>query len=393
MSTPPNPYERQANFTSFEQQNPTRPKPGVSLDAELNAIRATLNAALLRLGEIQRDDGALANGSVGPDTFSREALVLIGSQLTPRGNWAASTVYNPRDLVQNGGISYIAVIAHVSTTFSADLALGRWQTISSSSGVASSISFTPTGTIAATNVQDAIAEVAAEAASGGGTLPANVSALAGLSLTANTIPYATAPGAMALANFTAFARTLTSAADAAGARSALGLTIGTSAGNVIALDGSARLPAVDASQLTGINIPDESITAGKLANTLDLSSKTLTLPTSLTTQFSRQFVSSELTIANNGTATLAHSLSAVPKLVQIRLICKVADLNYAVNDEIVWGTMFQGFDKGVSIIVNNTNIIYRYAAVSAPFSYVDKNTGNVNALNNSSWRMVIRAWA
>ena len=30
-------------------------------------------------------------------------------------------------------------------------------------------------------------------------------------------------------------------------------TVGTSAGNIVALDGSAKLPAVDGSQLTGIN--------------------------------------------------------------------------------------------------------------------------------------------
>jgi len=44
----------------------------------------------------------------------------------------------------------------------------------------------------------------------------------------------------------------TSATTAAAARTALGLTIGTAAGNVITLDGSAKLPAVDGSQLTAL---------------------------------------------------------------------------------------------------------------------------------------------
>lgn len=53
--------------------------------------------------------------------------------------------------------------------------------------------------------------------------------------------------------------TLASAADAAAARTALALgtaatlNVGTSANNVVQLDGSARLPAVDGSQLTGIS--------------------------------------------------------------------------------------------------------------------------------------------
>lgn len=176
-------------------------------------------------------------------------------------------------------------------------------------------------------------------------------------------------------------------------RDAAGITPGTSPLNYVQLDSLSRLPSVDASQLINLNIPNGSITESKLADTLNLSSKTLTLPASLTPRFTREYTSAELTITNNGNGTLTHSLSAVPKFVQIRLVCKTSDLNYAINDEIVWGTMFQGFDKGVSVIVNSTSIIYRYAAVSAPFSYVDKNNGNVNALTNGNWRMVIRAWA
>lgn len=56
-----------------------------------------------------------------------------------------------------------------------------------------------------------------------------------------------------------FGATLASAADAAAARTALALgtaalyNVGTSANNIVQLDGSARLPAVDGSQLTGIS--------------------------------------------------------------------------------------------------------------------------------------------
>lgn len=57
----------------------------------------------------------------------------------------------------------------------------------------------------------------------------------------------------------AYGLTLASAADAAAARTALALgtaavlNVGTGANNVVQLDGSARLPAVDGSQLTGIS--------------------------------------------------------------------------------------------------------------------------------------------
>ena len=45
----------------------------------------------------------------------------------------------------------------------------------------------------------------------------------------------------------------------------LGLTIGTSAGNVIVLDGSAKLPAVDGSQLTNISGGGGSVDSNTLA--------------------------------------------------------------------------------------------------------------------------------
>ena len=50
-----------------------------------------------------------------------------------------------------------------------------------------------------------------------------------------------------------------------GLTSAATATIGTAAGNLVALDGSARLPAVDASQLTGLVVGDSNITAAGLS--------------------------------------------------------------------------------------------------------------------------------
>lgn len=391
MSTAPAPYARQANFTSFEQSSPTLPKPGSSLDAEFNAVLATLNAALARLSEIQRNDGLLANASVHPDALTAEVLTLIGSNITPRGNWQTGVVYQVRDLVEQGAVSYIALSEHLSADFAGDVADGKWQTLTAAP-TAATVAFSPSGGLVATNVQAAITEVngvaiAKQAAND------NLSALAGLTFAADRLPYATGVGAMALATLTAYARTLLAVADAAAARSTLGVVFGTAAGNAVQLDGSARLPAVNGSLLTGVIPANGSVGEAQLADTLNLSSKTVTLPASLTPVFTKSFVSAEQTISNAGTAALAHSLGEAPKLVQVRLVCKTAELGYSINDEIVWGTVFQAFDRGVSISVDATNVTYRYANQSTVFSYANKSTGAVGALTNGNWRMVVRAWA
>jgi hypothetical protein len=81
---------------------------------------------------------------------------------------------------------------------------------------------------------------------------ATLTALAGLTTAADRLPYFTGVDTASVATLTPYARTLLDDADAATARTTLGLTTGTSAGNVVVLDGSARLPAVDGSQVTGV---------------------------------------------------------------------------------------------------------------------------------------------
>jgi len=79
MSSTPTPYTRQFNFTSFESSNPSKPKPGASLDAEFNAVRTSLDTTQSRLAEIQRDDGALANGVVTNDSLDEELQQVIAA--------------------------------------------------------------------------------------------------------------------------------------------------------------------------------------------------------------------------------------------------------------------------------------------------------------------------
>ena len=64
MSQPPDPYQRQYNFTDHSIQQPNAPQPGNKIDLELNEVRESLNQTISRLGELQRDDGKLRDDVV-----------------------------------------------------------------------------------------------------------------------------------------------------------------------------------------------------------------------------------------------------------------------------------------------------------------------------------------
>lgn len=135
MSQPPA-YTRQFDFTDWSTSYPTAQQPGVSLDAELNAVKTTVDAVLRNLVLIQRDDGALKNGVVTMDALSAAVLLTFGAGVSwvPRGAWSTATVYAVGDVVSNGTGTYVCAIAHTSGTFASDLAGLKWTLLFDSAG-------------------------------------------------------------------------------------------------------------------------------------------------------------------------------------------------------------------------------------------------------------------
>lgn len=393
MSSAPLPYERVVSFYSFEQTYPTLPKRGADLDAEFNALRETVNAVLNRLAEIQRDDGLLANSSVHPQSLTSETFVLLGSDFVPRGSWLSATTYNPGDLVEHGGLNYLATVTHVSNDFDVDLASGRWQAFGGYP-TAAQVVFAPAGSVGSVSVQQAIEEIDGDVQNKQAASPV-LAAFAGLVAAANKLPYFTGAGTMAVTDLTAAARTLLAASDPAAQRAAIGLVIGTDAGNVLVLDGSARIPAVDGSLLTGIVVPNGSITDGKLAAALDLSGKTITLPAANTPTFTKEFTSTQQTITAAGSLALAHGLAVKPKLVQASLVCITGELGYTAGDEVLLSAGMPSeatANRGISIVPDATNVNIRYGSAATTFVLPNKSTGVASAATNANWRLVIRAW-
>lgn len=123
MSFPPPPYNHTFSFTSYEAGSPGQPKPGTSLDAEYDAIEAALDATQARLSEIQRDDGALRNHSVGIDQLKDEVILGVHSPAP----WQPNHDYVALDSVVSGNNWYYCAAAHHSdTTFPPDLSRGYW---------------------------------------------------------------------------------------------------------------------------------------------------------------------------------------------------------------------------------------------------------------------------
>jgi hypothetical protein len=77
MSRIPQPYDRKHIFGSESSNNPSAPIQGTDLDAEFNAVEVAIDETQARLALIQRDDGQLANDSVGSDQLNDSAIVEI----------------------------------------------------------------------------------------------------------------------------------------------------------------------------------------------------------------------------------------------------------------------------------------------------------------------------
>lgn len=110
--------------------------------------------------------------------------------------------------------------------------------------------------------------------------------------------------------------------------------------------------------------------------------------------FSKSFASAEQTITTGGALTLAHGMAVVPKIVFLELVCTTADAGYSVGDKLAIGfTGAVNSNSGVNITYDATNIYARYGSTAAVFIAGNKGTGSGASLVNTSWRLVVRAYA
>lgn len=237
-----------------------------------------------------------------PSTFADDRAAyptywsVYSSPARARGTWEPNTSYAVNDFVVDGTQYAVCIASHTSAAaFATDVASGYWSILIDLSLVGSQVLPVLTGildankfvitnaagtgysiydqtgalnALGATSFGTALLQAASAAAARtaisaqvAGSYQASstfLTAIASLTSSANTFPYFDASNLAVMGTITTFGRNLIDDANASAARTTLGLgtaatvNTGTSAGNAVILDGSARLPAVDGSQLTNL---------------------------------------------------------------------------------------------------------------------------------------------
>lgn len=119
----PTAYYPVYNFTQYQAAHPSTPLPGASVDSELFSISESITEICLNLKMIQRDDGAIANNSIGYAQL--QPGVSIGLAL-PATNWQSGVAYVINAIVYQSNSVYICAKSHTSGVFATDLAAANW---------------------------------------------------------------------------------------------------------------------------------------------------------------------------------------------------------------------------------------------------------------------------
>lgn len=110
----------------------------------------------------------------------------------------------------------------------------------------------------------------------------------------------------------------------------------------------------------------------------------------------KSYESPEQTITSSGQLVLAHGLGVAPKFVTAELVCKTADLGFSVNDVVQFPLASEAnsaASSGISAKKDATNISVRFGSNTGALMVAHATTGVSTYITNSSWRLIVRAFA
>ena len=109
----------------------------------------------------------------------------------------------------------------------------------------------------------------------------------------------------------------------------------------------------------------------------------------VTLPFSKEYVSPEQTVTAGTVTALTHNLGGMPKLLRVSYVCKIAQLGYAVGDEVEGQFDYVSSTYGAGMGCNETTI--RLHVGSSGLAALST-TGVVTALTAANWCIIVRAW-
>jgi hypothetical protein len=106
-----------------------------------------------------------------------------------------------------------------------------------------------------------------------------------------------------------------------------------------------------------------------------------------TVALTESFESSEITVPTTvGNEEVSHGLGSVPKIFQVVIRCKTADLGYAVDDEV------DVTSSGIQISVYSNSTVIGFT--QKPSVYISHKDGSAVAnITPANWKLVFRAFA
>lgn len=153
--------------------------------------------------------------------------------------------------------------------------------------------------------------------------------------------------------------------------------------------------AVGSSEIAADAVGASEIAAGAIGTSeiADGSIATADLDPTARPAFTKSYTSPNQTITAAGALTLAHSLGAMPALVQTRLKCLTAEINYSVGDEVIIDNWGGNTGQCLTIVPDATNLNVRYGGDANVFALPNKTTGIITNITNANWAAIFKAWA
>lgn len=106
---------------------------------------------------------------------------------------------------------------------------------------------------------------------------------------------------------------------------------------------------------------------------------------------SKEYVSSDINLVANASASLTHSLGGLPKLVQATLICTATDAGYAVGDVSWVMTDHDGATQcGIALSWTATQLTYR---IGSAIRIQNKGSTGASLVTYADWDLRLRAYA